>query len=228
LLDDLGWDTLTNRRKNAKLILNFKILHDLTPRYLKDLIPQQVQTATAYTLRNRTNFRIPLFRTQLMKNSYIPATLRQWNALDPAIRNCNTLSSIKSKFKFTPNPLSKLYSISIGPCSKYHTQIRLGLSKLKLHLFTHGIIPDPLCSNCPDVTKESPTHYLLECPAFAAEREEMFHGLRGLLPAQIISNNKKLLHCLIHGIDTLSFDCNKTIFRHVHDFILSTRRFSQD
>ena len=229
LLRDVGWDSLANRRKNAKILLMYKILNGITPPYLKELIPPQVQTATHYPLRNRTNFRIPRARIQLMNNSYIPATLRQWNDLDPALRNCRTLSTFKSKIKskFKPDPLTKLYSISFGPSSKHHTQIRLGLSKLKAHLFTHGIITEPFCPNCPNNSIETPTHYLLECPAFAALREEMFRGLRELLPPTTINNTTKCVHAIVHGISTASLDQNKNIFSSVQSFILQTHRFIQ-
>lgn len=216
-----------NRRKNAKLILMYKILNGKTPTYLKDLIPPQVQVATAYTLRNRTHFRIPPARTQLMNHSYIPATLRQWNALDHSIRSSRTLVTFKLKFKFKPHILTKLYSTSFGPSSKYHTQIRLGLSKLKFHLFTHNIIPDPACENCQTNTKETTMHYMLECPAFAAHREEMFRGLRVLLPPTVINSNTKLLQILIHGMPTAPLNLNKSIFLSVHDFIANSLRFSQ-
>ena len=99
LLNDLGWDSLANRRKNAKLILMFKILHALTPSFLSELIPSQVQDTTTYPLRNRSNYRVPFARTQLMKTSYFPATLRQWNALDPELHSCRTLLTFKAKIK---------------------------------------------------------------------------------------------------------------------------------
>ena len=167
LLNEVGWDTLANRRKHAKLILMFKIINDITPSYLTELIPPQVQSTTPYPLRNRTHFRIPRARTQLKNNSFTHATLRQWNVLDPELRNCRTLTTFKSKIKsrFKPNPLVKVYSITTGPCSRYHTQIRLGLSKLNAHLFTHGIIQDPLCPNCPNNSKENTTHYLNGVPS---------------------------------------------------------------
>lgn len=206
----------------------FKILNDLTPPYLKKLIPPQVQTLTPYPVRNSNNFRIPKSRTQFMNSSFIPATLRQWNSLDPNMRNCRTLVTFKSKIKskFKPSPLTKLYSSSFSPFSKYHTQLRLGLSKLNAHLFSYGIIPEPFCPNCPINTRETSAHYLLECPAYDAQREEMFRCLRDLLPPTIINNNRKCVQALVNGIDTLSFDTNKNIFSNVQNYISLTLRFT--
>ena len=204
----------------------YKIINDITPSYLKDLIPPQIQATTDYPLRNRTDFRIPPIRTQVMNLSYIPSTLRQWNALHPNIRNSRTLSTIKLKLKFKPHPLVKLYSTSFGPASKYLTHLRLGLSKLKSHLFSINVVPDPICPNCPNNKTETTMHYILECPAFAAQREEMFRGLRESLSPSILNNNKTLLRALINGIPTSPLEFNKTIFHSVHDFILSSLRFS--
>ena len=230
LLSDLGWDSLANRRKNAKIILMYKILNRLTPNYLTELIPPQVHQSTRYGLRNRSNFRIPFARTQLMKTSYIPATLYQWNILDPELRSCRTLTTFKLKLKskFKIDPLCKIYSTSFGHCSTFHTQMRLGLSKLKDHLFTYNIIADPSCPYCPTGTRESTLHYILNCPAFAAPREEMFRCLRELLPAEIFRNNRKLLKILIHGNPSATLDINGQIFTIVHRYLSSTGRFSSN
>ena len=100
LLKEIGWESLNDRRKKAKLILLYKITHNLTPRYLEELIPAQVGNLTTYSLRNPSAYRIPLVRTTYMANSFIPSTLKQWNSLDPNTRTCRTLHSFKSKLKY--------------------------------------------------------------------------------------------------------------------------------
>lgn len=119
----------------------------------------------------------------------------------------------------------KLYSLSYGPSTRYLTQIRLGLSKLNLHLFTHGIIPDPSCPSCPNSEKETPMHYFLQCPAYAALRGEMLRGLQDLLAPESRSNNKILLKAIIFGIENATPDINKSIFRIVSLYINETKRF---
>jgi hypothetical protein len=68
---------------------------------------------------------------------------------------------------------------------------------------------------------------MLECPAFAAHREEMFRGLRELLPNTVINNNNRILHTIVHGIATETITLNKNIFSIVYTFIADSRRFSQ-
>jgi hypothetical protein len=86
LLDELGWESLEDRRRKAKLVLMFKIINNLTPTYLKEQIPPQVHETTRHNLRNRSHIRISLSRTKYCHSSYIPATLKLWNALDPEIK----------------------------------------------------------------------------------------------------------------------------------------------
>jgi hypothetical protein len=163
-----------------------------------------------------------------MTTSYIPATLRQWNALDAELRNSRTLSTFKYRMKSLskPNPLTKAYNFCRDPSSKYLTQLRLGLSKLRAHLFTYNIIPEPSCPFC-HYTKETTAHFLLECPAFAAQREVLFHDLRDLLPPTITANKSKCISVLLFGLSTVSLNSNKQILSIVHNYISSTQRFLQ-
>lgn len=203
----------------------FKIINGFAPNYLKKLIPLQIEETTNYPLRNRTNFRLPRTRTKLLQQSYLPSTLRQWNNTSPDIRQSKTVNTLKQKLKFQPNPLSQLYSYNFGPYSKYHTQIRLGLSKLRAQLFTINVISDPFCPTC-KTSKETSAHFFLECPAFAAQRDEMFRGLRGLLPSEVLNSNKLLLETLTFGTDKVTLQTNITVFTAVHRFIQSSTRFS--
>ena len=223
LLNELGWESLDERRKKAKLTLMFKITKNLTPPYLKELIPPQIQDTTQHRLRNRTHIRIPRSRTSFKQKSFIPATLNLWNNLDPEIKRSRTLATFKSKQKFRLNPMTKLYSTNFGPSTKLLTQIRLGLSKLNLHLFTHSIIPDPFCPHCP-ASRESPMHYFLQCPAYAAQRDAMSRDLRGLLAPESFTHTK-LLYIIIHGNQTDNLQTNISIFQTVHNYITSTKRF---
>lgn len=225
LLKEVGWERLADRRKKAKLVLLYKILHNHTPAYLHALIPEQVQNLTRYSLRNPTAYRIPHSRTAYMSNSFIPSSLKQWNSLDESLRNSLTLNTFKSRLKALKNPLCKLYSLAPHPAGRYLTQMRLGLSKLKSHLFTYSIIPDPLCPNCQN-SKETTTHYLLQCPAYAAQRGEMLHGLAVLLPPGTMNNNRLLVETLLNGTESLTFDCNKKMHQLVYTYILDSNRFT--
>ena len=52
---ETGWDTLKVRMKVKNLTLFYKILNNLTPEYLSDLIPPTVSETSNYYLRNSQN-----------------------------------------------------------------------------------------------------------------------------------------------------------------------------
>jgi hypothetical protein len=39
LYDELGWESLSDRRKKQRLVLLYKIINNLTPSYLRDKLP---------------------------------------------------------------------------------------------------------------------------------------------------------------------------------------------
>lgn len=95
LYNETGYETLQERRKKQKLCQMYKITHNSTPDYLKQLLPPRIQEQTRYSLRNPNNFIVPITRTTFHFNSYLPSSLREWNSLNTASRNSSSLVSFK-------------------------------------------------------------------------------------------------------------------------------------
>jgi hypothetical protein len=55
-------------------------------------------------------------------------------------------------------------------------RMRLGMSGLNQHLFKFNIIYSCSCPHCIN-TAQSPTHFLINCPQYAAERDRMFKAV---------------------------------------------------
>ena len=47
------------------------------------LLPPWVQQFSRYPLRNSEDFAIPVMRTAIYSNSFLPTALRDWNGLSP-------------------------------------------------------------------------------------------------------------------------------------------------
>ena len=58
LYAETGWEKLNTRRKIRKLSLFYNIVKGDTPDYLCDLLPQTVNQANNYNLRNANNFKV--------------------------------------------------------------------------------------------------------------------------------------------------------------------------
>lgn len=154
LLHEVGWPTLETRRNYNSLILMYKMSHNMTPPYLSNLLP--LRQGRHHQTRHEETF-IPIrARTEKYNKSVIPATIRRWNALDAKIRTSPTISRFKhnlKKYMFTTRP--EYLSRVRGRASIQHTRLRLGLSPLKQHLFSHGIIPSPFCEKCTQRAEET-------------------------------------------------------------------------
>ena len=96
---ELGWESLVERRQRRKLQMFYNIQNNNPPMYLCDLIPSTIQSTTVYPLRNGSDIIIPFCR---LSNTYylcIPSTIRQWNSLDPPIRNVDSIAKFKTELR---------------------------------------------------------------------------------------------------------------------------------
>ena len=96
---ETGREKLDERRKSKKLALMYKIVNNEAPGYLNDLLPNMVNAASNYNLRNRLNFEIPFVRLCSYENSFFPSTLKLWNELPLNIRNSSSVSQFKANVR---------------------------------------------------------------------------------------------------------------------------------
>ena len=92
----LRWETLDTRRRKHKLVLMYKITTDLTPAYLKSIVPDTVGANNPYPLRNGDDIRNVTTRTTTYSNSFVPSTITEWNKLPLDTRNAVSLTSFKN------------------------------------------------------------------------------------------------------------------------------------
>ena len=88
MIEELQWQTLEARRYKSRLIFLHKYLH-------KNLdIPETIAVKGRST---NTSFKPIHARVQCYANSYVPATVRDWNMLPPHVRNEVEEDSFKTK-----------------------------------------------------------------------------------------------------------------------------------
>ena len=116
LFQELGLETLKSRRWFRKLYLFYKILHSKSPSYLFNLIPEN---NNSYASRSALNNQIPFFnvKTNLLKNSFFPAVITEWNKPDISSRNsalCYAFKKLILKFiRPEPNKISSTKSLKV-------------------------------------------------------------------------------------------------------------------
>jgi len=95
MLEELGWQTLEQRRCHARLIMMFKIVHGLA-HVPHTFLSQPTPTRQS---RNTHEHTFALFhtRTNYFKFSYFPLTVSQWNALPVSVLDAPTVESFKAR-----------------------------------------------------------------------------------------------------------------------------------
>jgi hypothetical protein len=89
MLENLKWQTLEERRTNARLTMLYKIKKNIEEDH--KLIP------TNRKLRNTNSncFQIPSCNTTTRKESFYPRTIRDWNTLPNSVTTASSLKSFK-------------------------------------------------------------------------------------------------------------------------------------
>ena len=91
-----------------------------------------VQNASGYNLRNSNDTQNVASRTTLFYISFLPSSNRDWNRLNPDIRNAGTLDAFKHKLNQNLPVIPKHYYPEIRKHQIWHTRIRSGCSLLKM------------------------------------------------------------------------------------------------
>jgi len=126
-----------------------------------------------------------LCRLVCFKKSFFPSVISEWNKLSQDIVSYSSISIFKSKIINLNNvsngfpSVSQMGSVSYGFSGEMLTQIRLGLSPLRHHLFTYNIAHNPFCDSC-GLFVEDVSHYLLSCKTYNSCRIELIELINNL------------------------------------------------
>ena len=93
MITNLGWSSLQQRRIEARLVMMYRITHDLVD------IPaaQYLHPATVMHIRGPSQpYMLPFCRTDVYRHSFFPAGIRLWNQLPEHVATAQTLESFKA------------------------------------------------------------------------------------------------------------------------------------
>ena len=107
--------------------------NNIFPEYLSFLVPQLVENTTHYGLRDASNIRPPLARTQLYYKSFLPTTIRLWNDLSP---DAHTFTNFKYQINKSIQKPPRYFKIGDRFAQVQHTRLRTSCSSLNHHLFS--------------------------------------------------------------------------------------------
>ena len=95
IYDELGWESLTDRRYCRRLFQFYKIENNLTPSYMKDHLPPKIRHS--HSTRSEFVFHEIKCSSDRYKCSFYPDTVKCWSRLGGILRNSPNIKSFKSQ-----------------------------------------------------------------------------------------------------------------------------------
>ena len=225
LYQELGLESLQQRRWYRKLCSFYWVFKNESPRYLFNLVPIR---NPAYSTRNHVN--IPLFKTNhnFFKISFFPSTIIEWNNLDPNLRNSDTYGNFKNTIlKFIRSSPNSVFECHNPEGIKFLTKLCLGLSHPLKHKFKHSfqdsLKPVYKCS----AEVESASHFMLYSPIYNNYRFSLLCTIRNIDCKLLEMTDSSLTQTLLYGNPSFDIITNSLILNATMDFILSTKTFEE-
>ena len=226
LYEELGWESLTDRRWLRRLTVFYKISKGLAPSYLSDHIPKRNEISMV--LRNRCDY-VPLSRTDRYENSFFPYTIKAWKNLDEEAKSKPSVQSFKTYINksYIRSPGHPLFGISDKQGINLLIKIRVSFSDLRDHRFSHNFnCVSPVC-NC-GLDDETSVHYMLRCPLFTFERTPFLGRISDVIHSDVtVLPDEHLLHILLYGSNMYNSITNKLIISETITSIRNSGRFIQ-
>ena len=225
LYNNLGWESLNDRRVMRKLCVLHNTLNNRCPRYLFNLVNIRQFSLDSRYCNQFLLKAIPCNKT-IYKTSFLPSTIADWNKLDTNIKDTASNQIFKNRLlnKIRPKK-SPYFGMSDNDKVKYITMLRMNLSPLRAHKHKYNFADtsDPMCHVCK--TRETTEHFLLHCRYFTLSRATMMRKISSIIkrdPSNI--PQKCLVSVLLYGIDGIGKNENLLILNEVANFIARTKR----
>ena len=149
LYEELGWETLSDRRWCRRILQIHKIEKYKTTSYLRDKLPPHRRPL--YRFNNSNTFQEIRCKTARYKNIFFP---------DATSLKSHLLSLIRPKIKST-------FAIHDALGLRYLFQLRINLSPLRRHKRRHNVSDTPSETCECNLGIEDIRHFLFECRFYA-------------------------------------------------------------
>ena len=98
MLCELNWSTLAKRREQLKIIMLYKIIHNIV--HIQPDLPFTYSSLINYTRGHQLKIQQPATRVDSYSSSFFPSTIRLWNSLPVNVIDSCTLNDFKHKLTF--------------------------------------------------------------------------------------------------------------------------------
>ena len=128
LYEELGWESLSERRWCRRILQIHKIVSDNTPSYLKDKLPRHRRLLYSQNNNNNTFHEIRCRSSRYM-SSFFPDAITSWNNVITHFDNIPSINILKDHILSLICPKKKnIFGIHDPLGLRYPLQLRVGLS----------------------------------------------------------------------------------------------------
>ena len=221
LYEELGWESLSDRRRTRRILQLYKIENNRTPSYLKEKLPSH-KTQSGIALNSFQDLRC---RTDRFMKSFFPDAISSWNVIISHFNNYPSIHTLKSQLLTLFRPKKRnTFNIHDPTGIRYLFQLRLGLSPLRSHKSHHNFDVSDLCLCNTGV--EDTVHFLFKCPFYSTKRATLAIKVVEVLIRNNLNHLSNDPRVYLYGNDIMNDDDNKVILLSTMNFIKETHRFS--
>ena len=227
LLTELGWETLTTRRRIHRLVLYHKLNSDEQhiPQYVMTIMPNTRAHDTNIRLRNADTLTRSPHHTTAFQRSFIHTTTKQWNQLSQTTRELGHKAYKKHiREQLGPSVPPSFYNEGSREGNILHTRLRTGMTSLNSHLFRIQKFSTPAC-DC-GYKDESTRHFVLSCPKYNQPRTTLFNNVAHIIGTSFTNRSPtQQLLILTHGTHLCDVD-GRAVAREFQKILLASGRFT--
>ena len=140
--EELGWETLSDRRWCRRILQIHKIKNNMTPSYLRDKLPPNRRVL--YRCDNSRICHEIRCKTSRYKNSFFPDAINFWNNIITNFQNTPTFISLKAYILSLIRPKAKgTFGVHDPLGLRYIFQLKVNSSPLRNHKRRHPFADTP-------------------------------------------------------------------------------------
>ena len=217
LYEELGWESLSDRRMSRRILQIHKILNNKTPSYLKDKLPPYRRPL--YSQINENTFRKLRCKSSRYMNSFFPDAIASWDIFITHFDDIPSFDILKKHINTFFRPKTKsTFGIHDPLGLRYLFQLRVSLTHLRSHKRQHNFIDTPseicLCNR----GIENTSHFLFTCPFYATQRATLAASVINILQKNNLNHLGNQPQLYLYGHRSINSTDNKKI-------ILSTIKY---
>ena len=226
LYEELGWESLSDRRRYRRVLQVHKIYCNKTPSYLKDKLPIQYHRRPHLARNAIDTFQEMRCRTNRYMKSFFPDAISSWNIIISHFISMPTFSELKTHITSLFRPkIKSIFGIHDPLGIHYLFQLRVSLSPLKSHKKHHNFNDTPSDICVCNQGLENTTHFLFKCPLYAPQRATLAANVIQILLKNNLNHIGNQVTLYLYGHHRINDTDNKSILMSTIKYIKDTRRF---